>query len=67
MSSVPEKSRKSWKIGPMSRKKFYGGWQVCIYYSNYRIAGKFGGGKVWRIGHLEVLAKESLANIEDLH
>ena len=33
----------------------------------YRIAGKFGGGKVWRIGHLEVLAKESLANIEDSH
>ena len=33
----------------------------------YSIAGKFGGGKVWRIGHLEVLAKESLANIEDSH
>ena len=29
---------------------------------DYRIAGKFGGGKVWRIGYLEVLA-----NIEDSH
>ena len=32
----------------------------------YRIAGKFGGGKVWRIGHLEVLARKSLANVDDL-
>ena len=32
----------------------------------YRIAGKFGGGNVWRIGHLEVLARKSLANVDDL-
>ena len=32
----------------------------------YRIAGKFGGRKVWRIGHLEVLARKSLANVDDL-
>ena len=32
----------------------------------YRIAGKFGGGKVWRIGHLEVLARKSLANVVEL-
>ena len=28
----------------------------------YHIAGKFGGWNVWRIGQLEVLAKESLVN-----
>ena len=32
----------------------------------YRIAGKFGGGKAWRIGHLEILARKSLANVDDL-
>ena len=41
--------------------------KIMIINTKYRIAGKFGGGKVWRIGHLEVLAKESLANIEDSH
>ena len=30
------------------------------------MAGKFGGGKVWRIGHLEVLVRKSLANVDDL-
>ena len=29
------------------------------YGNNYHIAGKFGGGKAWRIGHLEVLARKS--------
>ena len=32
--------------------------------TSYRIAGEFGGGIVWRIGHLEVLARKSLANID---
>ena len=32
----------------------------------YRIAGKFGGGKAWRIGNLEVLARKSLVNVNDL-
>ena len=30
----------------------------------YCIVGKFGGGKAWRIGNLEVLARKSLANWE---
>ena len=50
-----------WLVGVVSRS-----W-VWLVVRRYRIAGKFGGGKVWRIGHLEVLAKESLANIEDSH
>ena len=36
------------------------------YGNNYHIAGKFGGGKAWRIGHLEVLARKSLVNVDDL-
>ena len=34
--------------------------------ARYRIAGTFGGGKAWRIGHLEVLVRKSLANVNDL-
>ena len=33
---------------------------------HYRIAEKFGGGKAWRIGHLEVLVRKSLVNVDDL-
>ena len=40
--------------------------ESSIIIASYRIAGKFGGGKVWRIGHLEVLARKSLANVDDL-
>jgi len=34
-----------------------------VNFIKYRIAGKFGGGKVWRIGHPKVLARKILANI----
>ena len=38
--------------------------QVAVFTaSEYRIAGKFGGGKVWQIGQL--LARKSLANVDD--
>ena len=39
---------------------------ITLIVAYYHIAGKFGGGKVWRIGHLEVLARKSLANVDDL-
>ena len=36
-------------------------YHLCTY-DNYRIAGMFGGDKVWRIASSKVVGKKSLAN-----